>query len=94
MFRTVEQYVNKYPLEFENNGYEILRDKRLKEFLCCIDVQNAPDINVESINNKTSQLTVFAFLAFLNKRCFSRSTEKKYIKLLEILCVYMIGEQF
>ena len=78
MFRTVEQYVNKYPLEFENNGYEILRDKRLKEFLCCIDVQNAPDINVESINNKTSQLTVFAFLAFLNKRYFSRSTEKIY----------------
>ena len=64
--RTVERYVNEYQLEFENNGYEILRGKRLKEFLRCIDVQDAPDINVGSISNKTSQLAVFDFRAFLN----------------------------
>lgn len=32
----------------------------------CIDAQNAPDINVGSISNKTSQLAVFDFRAFLN----------------------------
>ncbi len=64
--RTVERYVNEYQLEFENNGYEILRGRRLKEFLHCIDVQDATDINVGSISNKTSQLAVFDFRAFLN----------------------------
>lgn len=38
--RTVERYVNEYQLEFENNGYEILRGKRLKEFLRCINDQD------------------------------------------------------
>lgn len=64
--RTVERYVNEYQLEFGNNGYEILKGKRLKEFLHCIDAQDAPDINVGSISNKTSQLAVFDFRAFLN----------------------------
>lgn len=64
--RTVERYVNEHQSEFENNGYEILRGRRLKEFLHCVAVQDAPDINVGSISNKTSQLAVFDFRAFLD----------------------------
>lgn len=64
--RTVERYVSEYQLEFETNGYEILKGKRLKDFLNCIDDQDVPDINVGSISKKTSQLAIFDFRSFLN----------------------------
>ncbi|MBD5477415.1 MAG: DNA-binding protein [Lachnospiraceae bacterium] len=64
--RTVERYVSEYQLEFEANGYEILKGKRLKDFLQCIDDQDVPDINVGNISNKTPQLAIFDFRTFLN----------------------------
>lgn len=64
--RTVERYVREYQQEFEMNGYEVLKGKRLKNFLNCIDTQDVPDINVGNISKKTPQLAIFDFRAFLN----------------------------
>ncbi len=64
--RTVERYVSEYQSEFEANGYEVLKGKRLKDFLQCIADQDVPDINVGNISNKTPQLAIFDFRTFLN----------------------------
>ena len=48
------------------NGYEIIRGARLKELFRAIDNLNAPDIDVGSISNRTSQISLFDFKAFLN----------------------------
>lgn len=44
--RTLERYVSEFQDEISSNGYEILKGKRLKVFLACVDAQNVPDINV------------------------------------------------
>jgi len=64
--RTLERYVSEYQDEISSNGYEILKGKRLKSFLDCVDKQGVPDINVGKISNRTPQLAVFDFRAFLN----------------------------
>lgn len=62
--RTVERYVSEYQLEFETNGYEILKGKRLKDFLNCIDDQDVPDINVGSISKKLRNWLFLTFVLF------------------------------
>ena len=64
--RTIERYVSDNADELMKNGYEILRGRRLKTFIKCIREQNVPDINVGNISNRTPQLAVFDFRAFLN----------------------------
>ena len=64
--RTVERYVSENQEEISGNGYEVLKGKRLKEFLACVSEQDVPDINVGNISNRTPQLAVFDFRAFLN----------------------------
>ena len=65
--RTIERYVSDNAKELLSNGYEIIKGKRLKEFInSIIDV---PDINVGNISAKTPQLAIFDFKSFLN---FSR----------------------
>lgn len=64
--RTLERYVSEFQDEISSNGYEILKGKRLKSFLECIDKQDVPDINVGNISNRTPQLAIFDFRAFLN----------------------------
>lgn len=64
--RTIERYVSENQNEVSANGYEILKGKRLKEFIECIIDQDVPDINVGNISNKTSQIAIFDFRAFLN----------------------------
>lgn len=61
--RTIERYVSDYADELTQNGYEILRGNRLKDFFECARLQDVPDINV---GNKTPQLAVFDFRSFLN----------------------------
>ncbi|MBN2285674.1 MAG: hypothetical protein JXQ26_01355 [Tissierellales bacterium] len=61
--RTIERYSTKFSDELKNNGYEVLKGKRLKEFLKAIDEQKVPDINV---GKSTPQLAVYDFRAFLN----------------------------
>lgn len=35
------------------NGYEVIKGKRLKDFLNCVLDQDVPDINVGNISNRT-----------------------------------------
>lgn len=64
--RTIERCVSENADELLKNGYEILRGERLKQFIQCINAQDAPDIDVGSISKKTSQLAIFDFKSFLN----------------------------
>jgi len=64
--RTIERYVSDYADELMNNGYEILRGQRLKNFIQCVQEQDVPDIHVGNISNRTPQLAIFDFRAFLN----------------------------
>lgn len=64
--RTIERYVNDNSEEIMSNGYEILKGKKLKEFIDCVLKQDVPDINVGNISNRTSQMAIFDFKAFLN----------------------------
>lgn len=64
--RTLERYVSEFQDEIASNGYEIIKGKRLKEFLNSVEQQDVPDINVGNISNRTPQLAIFDFRAFLN----------------------------
>ena len=61
--RTVERYLENHTDELKQNGYEILKDKKLKEFFDAYKREFDVDINVGS---KIRQLSVFDFKAFLN----------------------------
>jgi len=62
--RTISRYIEQNNEELTQNGYEILKGKRLKDFLSVIEVSDfAKDINVPS---KIRLLGVFDFRAFLN----------------------------
>lgn len=64
--RTIERYVNDNSDEIMSNGYEILKGKKLKDFMNCVLEQDVPDINVGNISNRTPQIAIFDFKAFLN----------------------------
>ena len=71
--RTIERYVSDFSNELTNNGYEIIRGKRLKLFISSLNSQDVPDINV---GNKTPQLAIFDFKAFLNLGMLLSESEK------------------
>ena len=64
--RTIERYVSENLEEISTNGYQVLKGKKLKEFLFCVKDQDVPDINIGNISNRTPQLAIFDFKAFLN----------------------------
>jgi hypothetical protein len=64
--RTIERYVSENQNEISENGYEILKGKRLKTFLECVKEQDVPDINVGNISNRTPQMAIFDFRSFLD----------------------------
>lgn len=64
--RTIERYVSDNSDEITANGYEILKGKKLKEFMDCVIAQDVPDIKVGNISNRTPQIAIFDFKAFLN----------------------------
>lgn len=72
--RTVERYISDFSGELQDNGYEILKGKRLKSFIAL--VADAPDINVGSISNKVSQLSIFNFKALLNMGMLLSESDK------------------
>lgn len=77
--RTVERYVSENVEEISINGYEILKGKRLKEFLDCVISQDVPDINVGNISNRTPQIAIFGFKAFLNMAMLLTESENAKI---------------
>jgi len=61
--RTIERCLEQNADELLQNGYEVIRGKRLQQFKLAIERQFVTDIDV---GNKTPQLGVFDFRAFLN----------------------------
>lgn len=61
--RTVERYISSFSDELKQNGYEVLKGKRLKKFLESFYTHFGTDINV---GTKITVLGVFDFKAFLN----------------------------
>lgn len=61
--RTIERYISVYSDELKGNGYEVLRGKRLRDFLSSYKAHFGTDINV---GTKTTVLSVFDFRSFLN----------------------------
>lgn len=61
--RTIERYLEANEEELKINGYEVLKDKRLKEFKFLVKDIEVSDINVA---HSTANLGIFNFRAFLN----------------------------
>lgn len=90
--RTITRYIENNSEELRNNGYEVLKGKRLKEFLQMIDKSFAKDINVPS---KITQLGVFDFRSFLNiGMLLSESLKAKQVrKLILDIAIDVINEK-
>lgn len=63
--RTIENYLEKYEAELSKNGYVILRGERLKTLKKILMEGDVHEIDFGNIN-KTPQLGIFDFRAFLN----------------------------
>lgn len=70
--RTVSRYVEQNNEELTQNGYEVLKGKRLKEFIESAK-NSGNDINVPT---KTTVLGVFDFRAFLNLAMLMSESDK------------------
>jgi len=66
--RTINRYLENHKSELENNGYEVLRAKHLKEFMLAVKKLYVNDIDVLNIeiDKKSPTLGVFDFRSFLN----------------------------
>lgn len=71
--RTVSRYIEQNNDELTQNGYEVLKGKRLSSFMKAAGDSFAKDINVPS---KIRQLGVFDFRAFLNLAMLLSESEK------------------
>ena len=63
--RTVDNYLEKNASELQKNGYEVLKGNRLKEIKLAIQSSDVNETDFVNIN-KTPQLGIFDFRAFLN----------------------------
>ena len=70
--RTISRYVEQNNEELTQNGYEVLKGKRLKEFIESAK-NSGKDINVPT---KTTVLGVFDFRAFLNLAMLMSESDK------------------
>lgn len=71
--RTIERYISEYEAELSTNGYEVLKGKRLNDFIEAYNQKFATDINV---GRKIRSLTIFDFRAFLNMAMLLSDSEK------------------
>jgi hypothetical protein len=81
--RTIENYLVSYSEELLQNGYEVLRGKRLQEFKLRLRNNHVTEINFG--NMKTSQLGIFDFRSFLNVAMLLVESERARILRGEIL---------
>lgn len=63
--RTIENYLERYALELAQNGYEVIRGKRLRELKLAISTLPVPETDFGNIR-QTPQLGILPFRAFLN----------------------------
>ena len=61
--RTIENCLEKNDKELQRNGYEVLKGKRLIDFKLAASKSDVSEID---FGNKTPQLGIFDFRAFLN----------------------------
>lgn len=71
--RTIDRYIESDGDELRRNGYAILKGKRLKDFKITLHNMNVDDINVA---DKSPQLGLFNFRAFLNLSMLLTESEK------------------
>lgn len=71
--RTIERYISAHAEELSANGYELLKGKRLNEFISAYNTTFATDINVA---RKIRAMSVFDFRAFLNLAMLLAESEK------------------
>lgn len=74
--RTIERYIKKYNDELTQNGYEVLRGKRLQEFKLALKTGDVDDIPVV---HKSVNLGIFNFKSFLNIAMLLAESEKAKI---------------
>lgn len=63
--RTIENYLERFGPELVQNGYEVIRGKRLQELKLRISEAEVPEIDFGNLK-VTPQLGAFSFRAFLN----------------------------
>ena len=63
--RTIDNYIENYSSELRSNGYEVFKGNRLKSLKTAIRERDVHEIYFANIQ-KTSQLGIFDFRAFLN----------------------------
>jgi len=73
--RTIERYIEQNKPELEQNGYELIKGKRLKAFIEATRA-DVTDINVGNISPKTPILGIFDFRAYLNIAMMLTESEK------------------
>jgi hypothetical protein len=73
--RTVDNYLEKNASELQKNGYEVLKGNRLKEIKLAIQSSDVNETDFVNIN-KTPQLGIFDFRAFLNLAMLMRESER------------------
>ena len=73
--RTVENYLEQNAEELSQNGYEVLKSKRLQALKLAIQELDVPETDFGNIA-KTPQLGVFDFRAFLNLAMLMRESER------------------
>lgn len=71
--RTIDNYLEKNSEELRQNGYEVLRSNRLKEFKLLVKTQFA---NETDFVTKTTMLGIFDFRAFLNLAMLVSESER------------------
>lgn len=74
----MERYLEVYGDEFKSNGYDILKGKRLKDFIKKYNEEVA-DINVGELASSIPSLAIFDFRAFLNVGMLLVESEKARI---------------
>lgn len=63
--RTVDNYLERFGIELAQNGYEVIRGKRLQDMKLRLSGVDAHETDFASIQ-KVSQIGIFPFRAFLN----------------------------
>jgi hypothetical protein len=74
--RTIGRYIEQYNDELTQNGYQVLRGKKLKDFLHAMQMSFGKDINVPT---KITVLGVFNFRSLLNLAMLLSESEKAKI---------------
>lgn len=74
--RTIDRYLEKYSDELSQNGYEVLRGKRLQDFKLTLKSMDVDDIDVV---HKVVNLGIFNFRSFLNLAMLLTESERAKI---------------